>query len=109
MTDVCCPPASFYDSTPEYVHPAECPRRGVFSGELSQPATIGSGKALAIRSFLGQQRGAPEHCLFAYGDHYSDLAMLQLARHPVVVAGDADLERYAREHHWPILLEESVP
>jgi len=26
-----------------------------------------------------------------------------------VVAGDADLERYAREHHWPILLEESVP
>lgn len=84
-------------------------RRGVFSGELAQPATIGSGKALAIRSFLGQQRGAPEHCLFAYGDHYSDLAMLKLARHPVVVAGDADLERYAREHHWPILLEESVP
>ena len=83
--------------------------RGVFSGELSQPATIGSGKALAIKSFLGQQRGTPAHCLFAYGDHYSDLAMLQLAQNPVVVAGDANLERYAREHHWPILPGEKLP
>lgn len=79
---------------------------GLFSGELAPPATIGLGKALAIKSFLGQRAVTPDDSLYAYGDHYSDLAMLRLARYPVVVAGDAQLERYAREHQWPIMLKE---
>lgn len=81
--------------------------RGVFSGKLSQPPTLGSGKALAIERFLQERHGTPADCWYAYGDHYSDLPMLRLARHPVVVAGDADLERYAREHEWLILRKET--
>jgi len=82
--------------------------RGVFSGELSQPATIGAGKALAMERFLRERHSAPDDCLYAYGDHPSDLAMLGLARHPVVVAGHAGLERYASEHQWPILQREML-
>lgn len=80
--------------------------RGAFSGELSAPATIGAGKALAIERFLRERRGTRDECLYAYGDHPSDLPMLGLARHPVVVAGDAQLERHAREQQWPILQRE---
>ncbi|HEY6925859.1 MAG TPA: HAD-IB family hydrolase [Steroidobacteraceae bacterium] len=78
-------------------------QQGLFSGQLTGQQTIGKGKAAAIRDFLALRNGTPEDCLFAYGDHHSDLAMLNLAQHPVVVAGDVALERHARQRHWPII------
>lgn len=76
---------------------------GVYTGKINPPQIIGKGKAEAIRRFL-EQRGYHdyERC-FAYGDHMSDLSMLELVGHPRVVAGDNSLEAHAKTKGWEIL------
>ena len=39
----------------------------------------------------------------AYGDHQSDVALLEAARHAYAVTPNQPLERYARSKGWPIL------
>lgn len=60
-------------------------RAGVFTGELLGGPMIGEGKREAVRAVL---RAHPEVCArdcFGYGDHASDLPMLEEVGHPVVV------------------------
>lgn len=60
-------------------------RAGVFTGELLGGPMIGEGKREAVRAVL---RAHPEVCArdcFGYGDHASDLPMLEEIGHPVVV------------------------
>jgi phosphoserine phosphatase len=38
---------------------------------------------------------------FAYGDHISDLDLLQVVGHPTVVEGNEHLDLFARNKGWP--------
>jgi HAD superfamily hydrolase (TIGR01490 family) len=81
---------------------------GKYTGKILPPQTIGSGKAEAIRTFLKEQNfHYPERC-FAYGDHYSDIAMLAAVGYPHVIANDKRLEAYAKEKNWPILYAHKI-
>jgi phosphoserine phosphatase len=71
---------------------------GVFSGRLEGPVRSGVHKAVQIREFL---RG--EALYAAYGDTLSDLALLELAEHPVAVYPEAALQAVARMRGWRVI------
>lgn len=75
---------------------------GRYTGELIPPQTIGEGKAEAIETLLCERAIEPTLC-HAYGDDISDLPMLAMVGHPVVVSGGRALETHARERGWRIL------
>lgn len=74
----------------------------VYTGRILPPSPIGQGKAQRIGAFLAAQGVRPYRC-YAYGDHVSDLPMLEAVGHPAVVAGNPDLEAHARANGWPVL------
>jgi len=76
---------------------------GVFTGEVLGMPAIGEGKRLLVECFLQHTQANPADC-FAYGDHLSDLPMLELVGHPVVVMRDDDLVAVAKSRRWPLLL-----
>lgn len=76
---------------------------GVLTGEVLGMPAIGEGKRLLVGRFLQRMQADPADC-FAYGDHLSDLPMLELVGNPVVVVRDDDLVALARSRHWPLLL-----
>lgn len=78
----------------QYVLCTEQQQHGVFSGRIRYPM-IGHGKAQRIKEFL-LQAGAWEkrHQAYAYGDHISDIPMLQLVGYPVGVGKAEGLRRY---------------
>jgi HAD superfamily hydrolase (TIGR01490 family) len=78
-------------------------KNGKFTGEIKAPQTIGSGKADAMELFLKTQEAVNLKESFAYGDHISDLDMLNMVGNPVVVRGDALLEQHAKEKNWQII------
>lgn len=71
---------------------------GVVSGQLSQQA-IGNNKARLICSLLRTTGVDPKDC-YAFGDHISDLAMLKMVGHPIVVANCPELIDIAEYYHW---------
>ena len=75
---------------------------GRYTGAIEPPQTIGAGKAVAVRRFLREQGADPAAC-YGYGDHHSDIAMLESVGRPCAVGGDDALERYARYRGWRIL------
>lgn len=77
-------------------------RDGHLTGQLIPPQTIGSGKREAAVRLMQQLGCAAADCA-AYGDHLSDLALLQSVGNPTVVARDPALIAHARQQGWPIL------
>jgi HAD superfamily hydrolase (TIGR01490 family) len=75
---------------------------GIYTGNILPPQTIGSGKKEVVCQFLVEQKGDSAEC-YAYGDHWSDIPMLEAVGHSCIVAGDKDLEEYARSHSWEVL------
>jgi HAD superfamily hydrolase (TIGR01490 family) len=76
---------------------------GALTGEVVGMPAIGVGKRLLVERFLQHAQADPADC-FAYGDHLSDLPMLELVGHPVVVVRDDDLVTLARSRRWALLL-----
>lgn len=76
--------------------------QGRFTGKLLPPQTIGAGKRQAMVDFLEECDALACDC-YAYGDHLSDLPLLETVGHPRVVAGNTDLVSVARHHGWPVL------
>jgi HAD superfamily hydrolase (TIGR01490 family) len=75
---------------------------GVYTGKPTGLFVYGQEKAVAI------QRLAESACLdlaasYAYSDSASDLPMLRLVGHPVVVNPDPALAKTAREERWEVL------
>ncbi|MFB6806822.1 HAD family hydrolase [Streptomyces sp. NPDC056387] len=69
---------------------------GVYTGEVATPV-IGEGKRAAVLAHLASRPDVDPRDCHAYGDHVSDLPMLELVGHPVVVGDDAELrERLTR-------------
>lgn len=71
----------------------------VYTGEMIGPQLIGEGKRDAIQLFAKKNSVDLALCS-AYGDHVSDLPMLETVGHPFVVAGDAELDVIAATKGW---------
>lgn len=74
----------------------------ILDGMLIPPQTIGKGKMEAISIFLKKMSCDAQSC-FAYGDHISDLPMLEYVGTPFVVGNNPDLVAVATEKGWPII------
>jgi HAD superfamily hydrolase (TIGR01490 family) len=77
-------------------------RHGSLTGELVGSPVIGEGKAAAVRGVLADA-GIPASACSAYGDHASDLPMLEAVGRPVVVGDDPRLRTAADRGGWTVL------
>ncbi len=75
---------------------------GVYTGHPGGPFTYREGKAQAIHELAEAQR-IDLRASYAYSDSESDLPMLRLVGHPVVVNPDSHLTKVAREEGWEVL------
>lgn len=75
---------------------------GIYTGRPTGLFIYGAGKARAIEQ-LAQREGIDLASSYAYSDSVSDLPMLRLVGHPVVVNPDSELARIAREERWQVL------
>lgn len=71
---------------------------GVYTGEVLT-TMIGDAKAQAARELLFQRDIDPDEC-HAYGDHVSDLELLRLVGHPVVIGDHPELLAEAGRCGW---------
>lgn len=77
-------------------------RDGRYTGRILPPQMIGEGKRRAVEAFLAEQGAAAEEC-FAYGDHPSDLPMLEAVGNPNAVGDDERLEAIAVDRGWNVV------
>jgi HAD superfamily hydrolase (TIGR01490 family) len=75
---------------------------GRYTGRLTAPPMIGRHKAEAVLVAASAHRADVGECT-GYGDHASDLPMLETTGHAVVVGGDEELRRTARARGWRLL------
>lgn len=77
---------------------------GCYTDEVEGLPTEGPDKIVVLRDFADTYFGEGNWQLgFAYGDHYSDLEMLEAADHPCAVTPDWKLRKLAEERGWQIL------
>lgn len=69
-----------------------------YTGEVTR-TMIGDAKAAAARQLIAEIGTSAARCS-AYGDHISDLGLLELVGHPVVVGPNPDLAALAQRHEW---------
>jgi HAD superfamily hydrolase (TIGR01490 family) len=77
-------------------------RDGFYTGRATGPFLYREAKAHAIRELAARQ-GYDLAASYAYSDSASDLPMLEVVGHAVVVNPDAELETLARERGWAVL------
>jgi len=75
---------------------------GRYTGRAGGPFTYREGKAQALRE-LAAREDIDLAASWAYSDSESDLPMLRLVGHPVVVNPDSELRRVARAEGWEVL------
>ncbi|GHF27834.1 MULTISPECIES: HAD family hydrolase [Streptomyces] len=73
-------------------------RDGVYTGEVLT-TMIGAAKADTAKAVLAG-RGADAAECFAYGDHVSDLPLLELVGNPVAVGAHPEVTAVAERHGW---------
>jgi HAD superfamily hydrolase (TIGR01490 family) len=76
--------------------------RGVCTGHLERSPLVGESRAAWVREYAARE-GLDLSRSFAYADSHSDLPMLEVVGHPVVVQPDITLLRHAKSNHWPIV------
>lgn len=77
---------------------------GCYTGQIEGLPTEGPDKIVVLRKFLDEYYGEGNWELgWAYGDHYSDLDLLDAAEHPCAVTPDAKLRRHAEARGWDVL------
>jgi phosphoserine phosphatase len=69
---------------------------------------IGEGKAAAVREYLAAVGADPANT-WGYGDHASDLPLLEAVAHPVVVGDDPSLRAYVDREGWERVTDASAP
>ena len=72
---------------------------GKYTGVLAG-AMIGDDKRTAVEAYLAEN--APDAVTWGYGDHPSDLALLESVTNPVVIGSDPVMVDIAAERAWPI-------
>lgn len=73
-----------------------------YTGNIVPPQMIGVGKALAVRTLLAEE-GASRAQAWAYGDHVSDVAMLEEVDNPIIVSRDPQMISLAAERGWGLV------
>lgn len=77
---------------------------GDYTDETDGLPTEGPDKIVVLRRFLDQMFGWGNWELgWAYGDHFSDVPMLEAAKHPCAVTPDGKLRRFAQKRGWDVL------
>lgn len=71
---------------------------GRYTGLVLTPM-IGDAKSAAVSELMATRQLRPEDC-HAYGDHSSDLPLLEAVADPVVVGDDPVLVDHARQRRW---------
>jgi XTP/dITP diphosphohydrolase len=77
---------------------------GYYTGRTIGEAPEGRQKLLQLTDYANERFG--EGCWqisWAYGDHFSDIPLLNAAANAVAVDPDRRLERYARAHGWEVV------
>jgi HAD superfamily hydrolase (TIGR01490 family) len=74
--------------------------RGVYTGTISA-AMIGDDKRHVVESYLADLD--PQAPSWGYGDHSSDLPLLERVESPIVVGSDPTMLDLAGERGWPVL------
>ncbi|MFD9517047.1 HAD family hydrolase [Streptomyces sp. NPDC059979] len=77
---------------------------GTYTGLIETPM-IGAQKAVAVRRFLAARPEIDPRDCYAYGDHPSDLPMLECVGHPVAVGDDPALRALLDARPSPTPLE----
>lgn len=72
---------------------------GRFTGAISQ-AMIGDDKSRVVEGYLASVGDAAS---WGYGDHSSDLSLLERVSNPVVVGSDPVMLQVATERDWPVM------
>jgi phosphoserine phosphatase len=76
----------------------------VYTGNVSGLPPEGEQKLVQLSAWANERFGVGAWELFAaYGDHYSDEALLSAARQAVAVNPDTTLERAAKRGGWKIV------
>lgn len=75
---------------------------GLYTGAIEPPVMIGDGKQISARQ-LALALGLDLADCFGYGDHLSDLPLLEIVGHPTAIGMDGDLAETARGRGWPVL------
>jgi HAD superfamily hydrolase (TIGR01490 family) len=79
--------------------------RGRFTGRVIDPICFEEGKVYWLQQLVEQQ-GIDLAKSYFYTDSVTDLPLLQLVGHPVVVNPDPRLYRLAAQRHWPVRMFE---
>ena len=77
---------------------------GLLTGRTEGPICIGPQKRVAAQN-LAESHGIDLAASTAYGDHHSDIPLLEAVGHPVVVRPTKWLKKVALERNWPIVEE----
>lgn len=72
------------------------------TGNILGEPVIGEGKVEAIKKYLNSENIQLQNC-YAYGDHVSDLPMLNLVGNPAVISRSKDVVSYAKKNGWVII------
>ena len=75
--------------------------QGVLTGRVVEPVCFGRGKVHRLSELI-EDEGLDLPRSWFYTDSMSDLPLLELVGHPVVVNPDPPLYREARRRRWPI-------
>ncbi len=75
---------------------------GSLTGRTDGPICIDQHKRVAVKS-LAQEKGIRLDQSYAYGNHHSDIPMLETVGNPAAVEPTAPLKKKAVENGWPIL------
>lgn len=77
--------------------------RGCYDNVVEGIAPEGQGKATTLKEFADANFGVGRwEVVSAFGDHLSDVPVLELAKRPVAVTPDKALKRYATKNNWDI-------
>lgn len=78
--------------------------QGNYTRKVDGLPVEGEEKVKAVHRFADERFGKGNWVVeYAYGDHHSDAALLEMARHPCAVTPDHPLERLAKKRNWSIL------
>lgn len=80
---------------------------GLLTGELVNEPIIGAGKVRAIRRFAQLKGINLDDCL-GYGDHDSDLPMLEILGNATIVNPSLALESLARSRNWRVVFTDNA-